>query len=103
MVTKMMRIMCLSLASVALVNAGKTNAAAADITDLIRQPVRMVSPLIPLVDVSTAVPTTNDILAIPAPRSNNLTAYPVNVIRYGLNVSPTARVLRRNGLMLIDF
>lgn len=98
-----MRVAFLSLASVTLINVEQNQASAADITDLIRQPVRMVSPFIPFVDVSTAVPTTNEILAVPAPSRDNVTAYPVNVLRYGLTVSPSARVLRQNGLMFFDF
>lgn len=98
-----MRVALLTLASATLVTAGQNEASAADITNFIRQPVQMVSPLIPFVDVSTAVPTTNEILAVPAPGRNNLTAYPASVINYGLTVSPSARVLRQNGLMFFNF
>ncbi|MCA9064646.1 MAG: hypothetical protein KDA96_16355 [Planctomycetaceae bacterium] len=83
--------------------ASGERASAGDITDLIRGPVQMVNPLVPVLDISTAVPTTRDILSVPVPRANNLFGYPQQVVRYGLNVHPGARVARRNGLMLIEF
>ncbi len=98
-----MRHVFLSLATVTLINAGQNQASAADITDFVREPVRMVSPFVPFVDVSTAVPTTNEILAVPTPSRTNPTAYPVDVVRYGLTVSPSARVLRQNGFMFFSF
>lgn len=86
-----------------LTSLGSSQASAADPTNLIRVPVQRISPLIPILDVSTAVPTGRDILAVPVPRPRNLLNYPVQAIRYGLNVSPAARVAQRNGFMLIEF
>ncbi len=94
-----MRLALLSLATIALASASQNAASAGDITNLIRRPVQAVSPLIPLVDVSTAVPTTPEILAVPVPRRGELRAYPGNVLRYGLNVHPGARIARQNGLL----
>lgn len=98
-----MRNALLSVTLVMLVNAGQKEAKAGDITDLFRQPVQMVSPFVPFVDVSTAVPTTNEILNVPAPNRDDLTAYPVSVFRYGLTVYPSARILQQNGLMFFGF
>ncbi len=72
---------------------------AADVTDVVRRPVQAINPFIPIVDVSEAVPTTQDILAVPVPRRGNLIGYPRSVLRYGLNVHPGARIARHNGLL----
>lgn len=92
----------LSLAAVTVMGTAQSNASAGDFTDLFRAPVQMVSPLIPL-DVSTAIPTDNELMAVPTPNSGNMTAYPLNVLRYGLNVYPSARILRQNGLLPFSF
>ena len=98
-----LRVALSSAALMTLATAGPKAVLAGDITDLFRQPVQTVSPFIPLLDVSTAVPTTNEIFAVPAPSRENLTAYPVNLFRYGLTVSPSARILQQNGLMFYGF
>ncbi|MCA9058467.1 MAG: hypothetical protein KDA85_08210 [Planctomycetaceae bacterium] len=97
------RLLTLCAAAALCLVMSDRSASAGDITDLVRGPVQMVNPLIPVLDVSTAVPTTQDILAVPVPRSNDLLNYPTHVIRYGLNVHPGARVARRNGFMLFEF
>ena len=98
-----MRIALVSLALVTLAGAGENTALAGDITNLIRRPVQRLSPMVPLVDVSTAVPTTDEILAVPAPNRESVTSYPRDVLRYGLNVSPSSRILRQNGLTFRRF
>ena len=96
------RFALLGLTAAATFATAANDVSAGDFTDLFRAPVRMVSPLIPL-DVSTAVPTTRELMAVPTPSSQRLTEYPVDVARYGLNVYPSARILRQNGLMPFSF
>ena len=98
-----MRIALLSLALTTLVSAGQKDVLAGDITNLIRRPLQRVSPVVPFVDVSTAVPTTDEIRAVPAPNRDSLRTYPGNVLRYGANVSPSARIFRQNSSMFNRF
>lgn len=53
----------------------------------------------PGIDLSQTIPSSGDIRAVPTPRPNRLIAYPVQVIRYGLHISPVSRTLRQNGLL----
>ena len=92
----------LSLAAVTVMGASQSTATAGGFTDLFRSPIQMVSPLIPL-DISTAIPTDDELMALPTPSSQRLTHYPIDVARYGFNVYPTARILRQNGLMPFSF
>lgn len=93
---------CVASLALSFLATAETSSAA-DLTNLIRRPVQMINPFIPILDVSTAVPTTSDLLAFPVPGSRNRLMYPQQVLRYGLNVHPGARVARQNGLMLIEF
>ena len=93
----------LSLAAVTVMGVSQSTATAGGFTDLFRSPVQMVSPLVPFLDVSTAIPSDNELMAMPSPNSQRLTEYPVDVVRYGFNVYPTARILRQNGLMPFSF
>jgi len=97
----MKRILLLSV--IAVCACGGSFARADDITDILRTPVQAINPLIPVIDVSTAVPTSREIMAVPVPTRRNLGSYPVNVLRYGLNIYPSARVARRNGFSFLNF
>ncbi len=99
----MKRILLLSVIAGCVCGYLPGTAQADDITDLLRTPVQAVNPYIPLIDVSTAVPTTRDILAVPVPTRRNIGRYPISVLRYGLNVYPSARVARRNGFSFLNF
>jgi hypothetical protein len=82
---------------------GSERAHAQDITDLVRAPVQAINPFVPVIDISTAVPTMRDITAVPMLPRRGRAAYPVSIVRYGLNIYPSARVLRRNGLSLFRY
>ena len=44
--------------------------------------------------VRTAIPSMNDIQAVPRLNEGRVVTYPVRVVRYGLNVHPGARLVR---------
>lgn len=44
--------------------------------------------------VRTAIPTMDDIRAVPRLNEGRLVHYPVRVVRYGLNIHPGARLVR---------
>ena len=48
----------------------------------------------PIVDLSTAIPTFDEIANVPTPKSSNLLGYSLNAIEYGLSIHPTTQVLR---------
>ena len=50
-------------------------------------------------DLSTAIPAVEEVMSVPMPQTSNLLGYPVSVFNYGMRISPTARVLQRNGLI----
>ena len=57
-----------------------------------------VARVVPIVDLSTTVPSGDDFRAVPRVRQGRLIGYPVRVLRYGLNLYPTSRIWRQNGL-----
>ncbi len=56
-----------------------------------------VARVVPIVDLSQTVPSANDVRAVPRIRDGRLIGYPIRVLRYGLNLYPTSRILRQNG------
>jgi hypothetical protein len=44
--------------------------------------------------IRIAIPSPADIRAVPVPNSGQLATYPVDVVKYGLNLHPGARVAR---------
>lgn len=51
----------------------------------------------PILDLSTAIPTVDEIRNVPTPQPDDLLDFPFAVLRYGLSIHPTSRVLRHNG------
>lgn len=72
---------------------------AGDITNILRRPVQAINPYVPLIDISQAIPTTRDIMAVPVPQRGSFVRYPFQVVEYGLNVAPSARIARSNNLL----
>ncbi|MBL8818650.1 MAG: hypothetical protein JNL58_21665 [Planctomyces sp.] len=77
------------------------SADAGDITNILRRPVQAINPYVPLIDISQAIPTTRDIMSVPVPSRGGLVRYPFQVVEYGMNVAPTARIVRSNNLLPI--
>jgi hypothetical protein len=44
---------------------------------------------------ATILPSREEISAVPVPEQGRMVAYPVDVVRYGLTVHPSARFVRR--------
>ena len=53
--------------------------------------------VVPIIDLSQTIPSGNDVRALPNPSDEPLIQYPIRVLRYGLNLYPTSRILRQNG------
>jgi hypothetical protein len=53
----------------------------------------------PVIDLSQTIPSSRDVRSLPAPRRERLIGYPVQIIRYGLNLYPGTRTARQNGLI----
>ena len=88
---------------VSLIALSSSQLQAGILDDLIAAPVRIVDDAVPTLDLSTAIPTTNEISQVPAPQPANLLNYPVQVFHYGWSLHPTSRVSRHNGLLFFDF
>jgi hypothetical protein len=56
-----------------------------------------VARVVPIVDLSTTIPSGDDVRAFPRVREGRVIGYPVRVLRYGLNIYPTSRIVRQNG------
>ena len=50
----------------------------------------------PLIDLSRAMPSPDELNTVPMPRPNQVLGYPVELVNYGLSVYPPVRVLRQN-------
>lgn len=50
----------------------------------------------PVLDLSQAIPTADEVTPIPMPRRGQIVAYPLDVVQFGLRVHPAARILRTN-------
>lgn len=55
--------------------------------------------VVPIIDFSQTIPSADDVRAVPRPRAGRLIRYPVQVLRYGLNLYPGSRTARQNGLI----
>ena len=93
----------LALAAIALaISATDTRSAQAGPLDLVLAVPRAVvndgiARVVPIVDLSTTVPSGDDVRAVPRVRDGRAIGYPIRVIRYGLNIYPTSRILQQNG------
>jgi hypothetical protein len=56
-----------------------------------------VARIVPIVDLSQTVASADDIRAVPRVREGRRRAYPVRLLRYGLNIYPTSRIVKQNG------
>ena len=56
-----------------------------------------VARVVPIVDLSQTVASADDIRAVPRVREGRRRAYPVRLLRYGLNIYPTSRIVKQNG------
>ena len=55
--------------------------------------------VVQIIDLSQTIPSADDVRAVPRPRAGRLIGYPVQVLRYGLNLYPGSRTARQNGLI----
>jgi hypothetical protein len=51
-------------------------------------------PATPMTTPATILPSPAEVMAVPVPQAGRVIAYPVDVVRYGLNVHPGARLVR---------
>lgn len=96
---RLTKLLCLA----AIVTCTQTQSARADLLQGVlsvpRRIVSRVDRVTPMVDLSTAIPTAREVRQfpmVPRPGNGRILRYPGRVVRYGLNVYPTARVIRRN-------
>ena len=50
----------------------------------------------PVLDLSRAIPTADEVTPIPMPRRDQIVAYPLDVVQFGVRVYPAVRVLGTN-------
>ena len=98
----MKRLLALAAIALAVSAADTRSAQAAGPLDIVLAVPRAVvndgvARVVPIVDLSTTVPSGDDVRAVPSIREGRAIGYPVRVIRYGLNIYPTSRIVRQNG------
>ena len=92
----------LALAAITLaVSASNFNVAQADELDavlFVPQAVvnEGIASVVPVIDLSQTIPSSDDVRAVPNPADQPLIEYPIHVIQYGLNLYPTSRIIRHN-------
>ena len=92
----------LALATVTLaLFAFNSNVARADELDAVLSVPQVVindglASVVPIIDLSQTIPSSDDVRAVPNPADQPLIVYPIHVIQYGLNLYPTSRIIRHN-------
>lgn len=92
----------LALATITLaVSAFNSSVAQADELDAVLSVPQAVindglASVVPVIDLSQTIPSSDDVRAVPNPADQPLIEYPIHVIRYGLNLYPTSRIIRHN-------
>jgi hypothetical protein len=88
-------------------SASDSTAARADVFDVVLSVPRAVvndgldQVTNPVIDLSETIPSSRDVRSFPAPRRGKVIEYPVQILRYGMNLHPGTRTARQNGV--IDF
>lgn len=97
----MKRLLALAAIAVALTAADTRSAQAGPLDFVLAIPRAVVNDgvarVVPIVDLSTTIPSGDDVRAVPSIREGRAIGYPVRLIRYGLNIYPTSRIIRQNG------
>ena len=94
------RIVVIAAFAVALSAAHSTSARAEVLEAVLAVPRVVVNDgldrVVPIVDLSQTIPSADEVRSVPRVREGRVIGFPVRVIRYGLNIYPTSRIVRQN-------